>query len=398
MPEKIWDLTRLRDVALSGEEIATTRAGLQLRRRDPETGRYSPDGLYVPGEATLPDHRALGLTELYGLRADLDENNGRVLLRLSPDGGATWLFHNGASWALAAGPADWNTVDQVDREIPSFPLAGRRVRPRVRIEPPTDGSATPVLRCLALFLEHEVVFGEDLVRSVKHHIERGIAARGLWRGDAAGLDKVTLDTDFEVQLPVRAYDLAADPARATDLFTGLAGKVVTLSKPATGAVEVQFAGRAPVHIATDVDFQVSEIPSIVLQLPTVTEVRRLRSGDRKLDWALARRRVRERLQPVWLAADLLVSCQSARKRDTLAMADALARLFEYERTVVSEATGEEFTVSAYGPANAQDAVGRGLYVVQVALTLTGPAWLGEAQEKRLAETEVGFAVRIQEEE
>lgn len=321
MPEKIWDLTRLRDVAFSGEEIATTRAGLHLRRRDPDTGRYSPDGLYVAGEATLPDHHALGLTELYGLRPDAD---GRVLLRLSPDGGTTWLFHDGSAWVPATG---WNTVEEVDREIPSFPITNRRVRIRVRLEPSPDG-ATPVLRCLALYLEHEVDFWEDLARSVKHRIEKAVSV--------------------------------------------------------------------PVHIATDVDFQVSEIPSIVLQLPTVTEVRRLRSGDRKLDWALARRRVRERLQPVWLAADLLISCQSPRKRETLKLTDALSRLFEYERTVLSEATGEEFTVTAYGPANAQDSVGRGLYVLQVALTLTGPAWLGEAQEKRLAETEVGLAVRIQE--
>ena len=218
-----------------------------------------------------------------------------------------------------------------------------------------------------------------------------MSIRSLWRGDAAGFSEVILDTGLKVAEPVEVFDLTADPDRPEDLFAGLAGKTVSLSAPATGVVEVSFIGRPPVHIASDVDYQLSEIPSVVLQLTRVTEVRKLRSGDRKLDWALARGLVRERLQPVWLAADLLISCQSERKRETLAMTDALARILEQERTVRSLATGETYTVTVYGPSNLADQVAEGLAVIQTAVTLQGPAWLGEAEEKRLAEV-VGFGV------
>jgi hypothetical protein len=244
---------------------------------------------------------------------------------------------------------------------------------------------------VAVYLEHEADFWEDLARSVKRHLEERMAIRSVWRGDVAGAAEVTLDTDLAVAEPVDAFDLTADPGRTDDLFAGLAGTMVRLGRPVTGTVEVRFVGRPPVHIAPDVDYQLSELPSVVLQIPRVTEVRKLRSGDRKLDWALARGLVRERLQPVWLAADLVISCQSEKKRETLAMSDALARILEQERTVRSLATGEDYTVTVYGPSNAADQVGEGLAVIQTAVTLQGPAWLGEAEEKRLAEV-IGFGV------
>jgi len=391
MAEKVWDMTRSDAAMPASEDTVLVGGALKLRPRDPETGRYRPDGVLVAGETHLPGAPAAGLRALYGFRADLDENGGAVRFRISTDGGTTFRWHDGGGWTDVAGAADWNTAEEIDRAIPDLsPVPGRHLALAVRLEPSPDGQS-PLLRRVALYADYEVDFWEDLARSVKRHLEERMAIRSLWRGDAAGASAVTLDTDLAVAEPIDAFDLTADPDRTDDLFAGLAGKTVSLSAPATGVVEVRFVGRPPVHIAPDVDYQLSEIPSVVLQMPRVTEVRKLRSGDRKLDWALARGLVRERLQPVWFAADLVISCQSERKRETLAMTDALARILEQERTVRSLATGEEYTVTVYGPSNVADQVAEGLAVVQVAVTLQGPAWLGESEEKRLAEV-IGFGV------
>jgi hypothetical protein len=391
MPEKVWDMTRSDAALLASEDLVLAGGALRLRPRDPATGRYRPDGVLAAGETLLPGAPAAGLRSLYGFRADLEEQGGRVRFRVSIDGGRTFLSHDGSRWVAATGPGDWNTAEEIDRAIPDLsPAPGRHLALAVRLEPSPDGKS-PLLRHVAVYLEHQVDFWEDLARSVKRHLEERMAIRSLWQGDVAGAAEVALDTDLAVGEPVDAFDLAADPGRTDDLFAGLAGKTVRLARPVAGTVEVRFVGRPPVHIAPDVDYQLSELPSVVLQIPRVTEVRKLRSGDRKLDWAIARGLVRERLQPVWLAADLVISCQSEKKRETLAMSDALARILEQERTVRSLATGEEYTVTVFGPSNVADQVAEGLAVIQTAVTLQGPAWLGAAEEKRLAEV-IGFGV------
>ncbi|MCC6311565.1 MAG: hypothetical protein IT345_11730 [Trueperaceae bacterium] len=391
MPEKVWDMTRSDAALLASEDLVLAGGTLRLRPRDPETGRYRPDGILAAGETLLPGAPAAGLRSVYGFRADQDEQGGRIRFRLSTDGGATFLWHDGPAWTAASGSGDWNTAEEIDRALPDLsPAPGRHLALAVRLEPSLDGRS-PLLRRVAVYLEHEVDFWEDLARSVKRHLEAHVAIRSVWRGDVAGAAEIALDTDLAVAEPVDAFDLATDPGRTDDLFASLAGKTVRLARPVTGTVEVRFVGRPPVHIAPDVDYQLSEIPSVVLQIPRVTEVRKLRSGDRKLDWAIARGLVRERLQPVWLAAELVVSCQSEKKREALAMADALARSLEQERAVRSLATGEDYTVTVYGPSNAADQVAGGLAVIQTAVTLQGPAWLGAAEEKRLAEV-IGFGV------
>ncbi len=391
MPEKVWDMTRSDAAIPASEDVVPVGGALKLRPRDPETGRYRPDGVLVAGETLLPGAPASGLRALYGFRTDLEENGGAVRFRVSTDGGDTFRWHDGSGWVAPSEAADWNTAEEVDRAIPDLsPAPGRHLALAVRLEPSADGKS-PLLRIAALYLDYEVDFWEDLARSVKRHLEERMAIRSLWRGDATSTAEVTVDTDLAVAEPIDAYDLTADPDRTDDLFAGLVGKTVTLARPVTGTVEVRFVGRPPVHIAPDVDYQLSELPSVVLQMPRVTEVRKLRSGDRKLDWAMARGLVRERLQPVWLAADLVISSQSERKRETLAMSDALARILEQQRTVRSLATGEDYTVTVYGPSNAADRVSEGLAVIQTAVTLQGPAWLGEAEEKRLAEV-IGFGV------
>lgn len=391
MPERVWDMTRSDAAVPAGEEVVLAGGALRLRPRDPETGRYRPDGVLATGEALLAGPPASGLRSLYGFRADMQQNGGSVLFRLSTNGGSTFLWYDGAIWTPAAGPTDWNTAEEIDGAIPELsPAPGRHLAVAVRLEPSPAGGS-PLLRRVAIYLELEVDFWEDLVRSAKRHLQEGLRIRSLWRGEAPGVSEVTLDTDLAVREPVEAFDLAEDPGRTRDLFAGLSEKTVSLSEEATGLVEVRFTGLPPVHVAPDVDYQLSEIPSVVLQAPRVTEVRKLRSGDRKLDWALARGLVRERPQPVWLAADLLVSCQSERKRETLAMADALARILAPGATLLSLGTGEAYTVTQVGPSNVGDRVSEGLAVVQTAVTLEGPAWLGEAEEKRLAEV-IGFGV------
>ena len=391
MPERIWGFSRTDSVSSLSLAIVRTGDSLRLRRIDPETGRYHPQGELESGEAILPGVPAAALSSFYGLRTSQDEAGGSIRYQVSTDGGSTFQWHNGTAWQAVTSSTDWNSAEEVDGEIHGLAVApDRHLTLAVRIVPSPDGRRSPVLRRIAAYLEYDYDLEEDIPRSLKRHVEEHMSIRALWRGSSAGTS-VDIETDLDVHPPIAAFDLADDPGRVHDLSAGIDDRTVTLSQPATGTVEVRFRGRPSVHIAADVDYQLSQLPSVALQFQRFQEIRKLRDGDCKIDWALARRFAKVRLQPVWLAATVIVSCQSDKKRETLAMAAALASILQQQRTVRSLATGEEFAVTAYGPSNVADQVGEELSVIQTAVTLVGPAWLDEAEEKRLAEV-IGFGL------
>lgn len=78
---------------------------------------------------------------------DLPADPGDITYRLSYDDGATFRYHDGASWVMATQPWHWNTLAEIDAFIASFAFAdttvGRRLTVRLRITPSRELTTEP---------------------------------------------------------------------------------------------------------------------------------------------------------------------------------------------------------------------------------------------------------------
>lgn len=365
--------------------------GLQLRRLNADETAFELLGKYRPAKVVLENFKANALAELYGFQAQeitTGDFGGSVGYQLSNDNGTSWLVWDDAfsAWVPPIGDV-FMSAALVDRRIPQFPLtSARQLRVRVLLTPTADGKKTPKLDRVTFYVEHQYDFQEDLVRSLKHYLEQRIQVSAKFYDEAASpVTTVTVEVDWaQVLEPIRVYNLTTDPDRTANLFASVLGKVITLAAPQVGALEVAFVGVPKVFIAADEDFQLSTIPSIVINVPTIVERRELRNGNGEVDRATERREARTRVGRVFFDATTLLGCQSALKREALVMADAIVRIMSQDRVVPSEAIGEDMTVVTALPVSQADQVGRALYASNVSVALGGKAWLAPGERKNIA--------------
>ena len=381
--------------------------GIQLRRMLPDELKFSPAGTYWESYATLPDYRANALTGLYGFQVqkeleggkDSDLFGGSVAYRLSNDGGATWLVYDAGTsvWVSAVGAfaGTWMTEDEVDLRIQSFPLTDeRRIRTRVRMTPATGGKRTPLVKRVTLFVSFDFDFQDDVLRSLKHHIEREMRVRTTWTVDIVNQDRVEVEHKWEVlYAPCTAYNLTTDPGRTTNLFSSIDGKGVRLTSIQTGQIEVKVFAQPEVFIAAEDFFEIAVIPSVVINAPQVKERRDLRNGNGEFDIALQRGTAKEWFSRVYFEVSARISSQSPTKLEAVEMGEALNRALTHYRTVLSEATGETMAVHSATPFSAAHRVATGLFVNEFDVALFGKNWLRPdmVQDKYLARKLV-FAV------
>ena len=405
MASKLSDFTTFEnDTVLSDEMVALQpESVMRLRKTDVATGlNFDPNGTFKQGTALLPNLVAKEITELVGFETeeefDLDipelrKGNkvslGTIDYQISKDNGSTYLHHDGFNW-VAAGAGDFNTRQEVDLRLTELsPLPERQIRFKVRITPSADGKHTPKLKDLVVHYEVRMEFIEDFKRSLKRHLDNNLAIRMT--------DRITMpststsftlsDIGFTIDTVIGVFNETSDPGLVTDLFSSLLGNTITMtaSQTAGDVIVTKFEGKAPIFLSADEDFQLSEIPAIVIEVPVIVEDRGLRLGSRKLDRQVESKTVRERLQRLYQNVTVQISCLDRRETGSIRMAQELSRLFQYEKFFVSEASGQDFTVLAFQPMTADDRVSTGLFVKQVTLTVSGQLQQEEFEAGKLAD-------------
>lgn len=394
MPERLYIFRDPRDVASLDfpERAAVVDGVLRLRPLDMNGLRYDRFGKRQQVIAVLPELRAEGITELYGFHAEYEENGGSIDFQLSNDGGATFMRFDGLAWVV---DGQYSTRDQVDQGLPTFPIPSpRRLLLRARLAPAPGGRSGPELQQVSLFYELSYQFGEDLLRSLKKYLEANYRFAGLAKASLVAASSVAIEPPAVPFAPVIAYNLTDDPGRQINVAAGVAGQDVVLAAPQTGEVEVLFRAGVPVFISAEDSLFESTIPSVVVEVASISEDRTKRHGDRKVDWHRTAKTTRLRLHPVWEDAIIRIVCQSPLKREAEAMVEALATVLQYERVFDAEASGESFTVRGFSPVTTGDVVGEGLYVKEAALQLNGRHWLSSKFEDVPVAEEIDFGTEF----
>jgi len=394
MPTKEWDIKIKDGLVYDDSNIAIMTDHARLRKKDSNnmwcyTGKFEDSATLV-----LQNWIANAITSLYAFEIeveydeDIDGNSlGTIGFQISDDNGVTWYWWTGAAWATAT--TDWNTEDEIDANIGTFNFSGKKqLALRVKLSSSSDNKHSPRFKKARLHHDLNYDWLDDFKRTLKHYIEDNMRAEGLYREQlTTTTDTVTIDTDFVLEDVYAAYNLTDDPYRNNNIYQSNIGSIVTLSaaQDEDDIVEVRFLGSAPVFIAVDSDYQVSELPAIIIQVPTVDEIRELRSDNRVIERHRSSYEAKERLQPVWLNATTLVSCQSELEHVSIAMSQSLDEIFQYGNTVVSEASGEAFDITDYSPVSDKSTISSGLYVKEATIAISGKSWLGGATLKKLVQ-------------
>ncbi len=399
--QRIWDMelgdsypTPTRIVPQSADAVQA-RGTLRLRPINPETGHYDRSQRLNAAEVHLLGKPASGIDAFYGFRAEFEENEGDVRFRVSTDGGITWKYWDGAMWDDATDNSldpeiEWNTDQEIDANLIDLSAINGR-NPAVAILMNPGGGVrqrrTPEVANVTVYTDGIVDFEEDIMRSVRKHLQ-GMKVQGLWRSKQdAGETVILLDTDFNVEEPIEAYDLTADPGRTTNLFSSLGpAKTVTLTAPSTGRLEIQYVASPEVFIMRSPNLGLSTIPSVAMSFTGSGEAQEMRDAGRLINWSTARLVATHGEQPVHQIASMVISVQSSDPREADAMQAALARVMQQWRTVTSRATGEEMAIVQFGPTNDGSQMQNKLAVRQTQVSILAPSWVGDLEEAPLVES------------
>jgi len=353
--------------------------GLTLRRLSTDEMEFDASGSYFQSWVILPNYRANGIQFLYGFRVE-SNGLGTIKFQLSPDNGTTWYYYKTAlpaGWVVA-GSTNWNTKEEVDLHLSTFPITSQKqVRVKVQLTP-SAGGARPIIHEVTFYVHLQYDFQDDILRSLKHHLERGLRLRTTWTDDVSGQDTITYpDSKWEnIYAPITVYNLTTDPNRTTNLFSSIVdNKTVKLVSQQLGRLESTLTVQPEVFIAAEEFVEVAVIPSIVVNLISVKERRDQRDGNGEYDIAAERRLARHGYARVHFDAEIRVTCQSALKHEVIAMSEAVDRVMTHDNTVLSEATGDEMGIPSATPFTMTDRFAQGLFAKDYSAVIFGKAWL-----------------------
>jgi len=365
------------------ERVCVVSGGLQLRRMDDSESRFMPGGTFRESWAILPNWKAKGLNYIYGVEDDTvltgerlsDKFGGSVDYQVSNNNGITWYYWDGFNWALTA--TEWSTKEMLDTHLISFPLTDQHeIRVKVRLRPGNNGKTTPVLRRLTFFADYTLNLTDDLIRSMKHWLESHIWLKTKNYSDSYNEDIVSIGRGWEeLSAPVEVYNTTLDPSKLNNLFTGFVSGGIKLSSRQTGRIDASFLARPPVYVGAEEFMEISSIPSIVVNLQSLREVRNLRHGNSEMDLSIGRRKARIHLAKVWFDAEFRISVQSDLKHEAVTMSDAVNEALTYHQYVLSEQLGETMPVPSSTPFTQAHRVAQGLFVREFVCTVFAKTWL-----------------------
>lgn len=363
------------------ERVCIVDCGIQLRRLDNNEDRFIPGAPYRESWVILPNWRASGLKAIYGFYAEIvtegkrlsDFFGGSVKFQASNDNGITWLHWDGSAWVSTT--EDWNTKEELDAYLPHFPLNGQ-IRIRALLIPGERGRTTPVLRQVSFYGEMQLNLTDDLIRSMKRWLEEKMWMPARYYADLHREDYIKIDRGFEVLGgPVTVFNETTDPGRTTNLFNGFHDNGIQLTSRQEGRVVADFRARPPVYIGAEEFMEISNIPSIVVNLVNLRERRDLRHGNPEHDFALARRKAVIYLARTWYEAEFRLSVQSDLRHETVTMSDLLNEALTYHQYMPSLELGETLAIPMSTPFTQGHRVAQGLFVREYSCTIHAKTWL-----------------------
>lgn len=232
---------------------------------------YDPEGVLSEAEIDLVELLADRVGTLYSFELDHTLADGTVGVRFSLDGGASFLYWDGAAWSAATLPAHWTTPDDANEFLPSLPYVDRLLT-RVLLTPEEPlAPVSPTVAGARVMLHYRgLAYLEDLERSMRDRIEAAGSLQLVFSAVLAAEATVSLPSSWLVDTDalaarVEAFNVTDDPDKSANLAASVAGTVetlesgragyrsaiLTLTGAQTGTVEVTFAGVPLVIVSND---------------------------------------------------------------------------------------------------------------------------------------------------
>jgi hypothetical protein len=210
-----------------------------------------------------------------------------IQFRLHDGANARWF--DGVSWEIATLITDWNTLAEVSTNIPTFPLAAKKLGVVVNMWT-NDERVTPKLISVRVLYEadlseeYDIIYG-SLVPELKASIRpRGRVGYRMPANsdeiDLSDTEALGFDTGYTIASVTAAYNETSDPERILDIVDSFNTntKVLTLTEsvPTGEVLWVEFQYAIPVVAQTSSDYyEISSIPRIAItnvqQINTQTE-------------------------------------------------------------------------------------------------------------------------------
>jgi len=342
--------------------------------RQDADGNYALDGLFYESTVELPGWGGNAITEFTSVEWLTSLPDGTsVTFQLSTDGGTAWQYYDGAAWQPSAGPTDWMSYDDLGNGLPS--ITGKLMKLKMKLTPNADGTRTPLVRALAVYYEGTWNYFEDLKRSLKRYIDENIYIDLTWaKKTPSSSQSFELETDWEVLSVTGVYDSTNDPDKTTNLFSAYDSDtgIVTLTESVVDAeIEATFTGRCPVFLSADDNLTLSELPAIVVQLPSAREDDYKSKNLFKYEYMASTDSYRRREQPIPTGSAVILRGLAPTEVDSLAILDGFAELFQGEGIFLSLATGLQFFILTFDPLRDNDSIVTGLYDKAIQMQVFG---------------------------
>lgn len=411
MPVRIENLKDDFDFVYDPPVGTATRAmllpefGVTLRKMGPAEDKYQTDGKYFETNVQLPNWKAAGLFELFGFEADwfldpeipgLDEaQQAKIGFQLSIDGGANWLVWDTGMWQDAVGPLAnvFNDTLTVDENIPELPFGNpRQVRIKARFTPGANGRQRPVLVSTYIYNRHKMDLFEDVARSMKRYLDNVIEVP-MYYNTQFDFPAKTINVEngngtpgLDVKISpdgIEVYNTTTDPGRNNNLFLSFDGnRKITMTSQQQGVMEVRFTGIPDVFIGAEEFFQVSKIPSVVINVERIEQYLLVRANVPETERSIARGVGRLQFHRLFYRIFVTVRVQSSLKREASQMTESICRVLDWGDEFMGVANGEHYCVLEPISEEAEDRIGEGLFVGAVKLKLLGKCWLkGEVEDE-----------------
>lgn len=279
-------------------KIGMTRDGHAVSLKLDSAGAYSlDDDIYVATPLWNPDALLAWLKfQLERLDSWFSEDAlpdpTSIGFRLS-DGTNTYWW-DGAAWDSAPVSGEWNTENQVDANIATFPVTDKKLQVLINLKT-TNAAVTPIVNSVRVLWNARLDEEDDIIYRSLLPLLKTARPYAEWlpsSGLSASTDTFVLSEggnlyvrNYDVKEVFVVYDETNDPSHTTNLFSSFTEATKTLVTTAPIAVGAKlflgFDYQPIVMVTKNQDFVELEILP-VLQVEEVDESRHRRSGG--YDW------------------------------------------------------------------------------------------------------------------
>ncbi len=336
---------------------------------------------------------------------DLKEyDRGELYYQLSNDNGEKYYYWDGTKWALVTDTDNilqWNTSEDIDENISTFPLIYEsqyetvQVKPRVllvsggkyRKDGTHDRLLTPYIQAICFTVRYYYDTFMDLCNSVQKYIENNLKARFSIRflcdKTAKEFTANTLFTNLEEFL---VFNLTTDPNRNINLLDKIDGNVVKLTDTITedDTIEFVFSGSCPVLLQEDSELVEANIPFIVIRGVDKETEKNMGTYEGTYylpkissDYSYVGKEAR------WSNSIMRIVCVSENVGTSTFMAGAVSALFEHNRVIQSLATGDYFYIMDVKPYEDASNVEKGGNKKLLYMTLLYQDWARDGKEENI---------------